>query len=91
MACFKIVAVCVLAVIVCAAVASADDKVTIEVIKEGVAGCRKAKNGDELKMHYDGSLADGTPFDSSYKRGNPLPFTLGASQVIKGWEQGSLG
>ncbi|KNC80633.1 hypothetical protein SARC_07010 [Sphaeroforma arctica JP610] len=41
-------------------------------------------------MHYKGSLTDGTEFDQSYKRGSPLPFQLGAGQVIAGWDQGLL-
>lgn len=49
---------------------------------------RKSAPGDIIKMHYSGELMDGTVFDSSYKRGQPLEFTLGAGQVIKGWDQG---
>ncbi|XP_046403494.1 peptidyl-prolyl cis-trans isomerase FKBP2 [Ischnura elegans] len=51
----------------------------------------KSKNGDFLHMHYTGSLEDGTVFDSSYERKNPLTFTLGSGQVIKGWDRGLLG
>ncbi|GAB1601500.1 peptidyl-prolyl cis-trans isomerase FKBP2-like [Argonauta hians] len=51
----------------------------------------KTKKGDVLKMHYSGKLEDGTEFDSSYSRSEPFVFTLGAGQVIKGWEQGLLG
>jgi len=50
----------------------------------------KSKKGDKLSMHYDGALADGTPFDSSRKRGQPFTFTLGTGQVIKGWDAGLL-
>ena len=39
---------------------------------------------------YRGTLADGSQFDASYDRGKPLDFTLGAGQVIKGWDQGLL-
>ena len=38
-----------------------------------------------------GKLEDGTEFDSSIPRGSPFTFTLGAGQVIKGWDQGLLG
>jgi len=44
--------------------------------------------GDEVKVHYDGKLLDGTRFDSSYTRGTPFKFTLGLGQVIKGWDLG---
>ena len=39
-------------------------------------------------MHYKGQLADGTVFDSSYKRNDPIEFTLGVGQVIAGWDEG---
>lgn len=44
-----------------------------------------AKKGDRLKVHYTGKLADGTIFDSSRDR-QPLEFTLGAGQLIPGFE-----
>lgn len=50
-----------------------------------------AKNGDTLVVHYVGTLENGAKFDSSVDRGRPFSFTLGAGQVIKGWEQGLLG
>lgn len=40
---------------------------------------------------FQGTLQDGTEFDSSHNRGKPFSFTLGARQVIKGWDQGLLG
>ncbi|XP_061729216.1 peptidyl-prolyl cis-trans isomerase FKBP2 [Cydia pomonella] len=51
----------------------------------------KSRKGDLLHMHYTGTLDDGTEFDSSIPRGNPLTFTLGSGQVIKGWDQGLMG
>ncbi|KAK2076684.1 hypothetical protein QBZ16_005444 [Prototheca wickerhamii] len=52
----------------------------------------KAKNGDTVSVHYTGKLEKThTEFDSSYKRGRPIDFKLGAGQVIKGWDQGILG
>ncbi|EDW14072.1 FK506-binding protein 2 [Drosophila mojavensis] len=74
-----------------AAVASETPKVKIGV-KKRVENCtRKAKGGDLIHVHYKGTLQDGTEFDSSYNRGKPFSFTLGARQVIKGWDQGLLG
>lgn len=52
---------------------------------------REAKTGDTISVHYAGKLADGTPFDNSYDRGAPFTFTLGAGQVIQGWEMGFAG
>lgn len=47
---------------------------------------RKTTNGDTVKMHYRGTLADsGTQFDASYDRGTPLSFKLGTGRVIKGF------
>eukprot|EP01119_Soliformovum_irregulare_P005635 TRINITY_DN17394_c0_g1_i1.p1 TRINITY_DN17394_c0_g1~~TRINITY_DN17394_c0_g1_i1.p1 ORF type:complete len:141 (+),score=36.58 TRINITY_DN17394_c0_g1_i1:29-451(+) len=52
---------------------------------------RKTKAGDTLKIHYTGTLQDGTKFDSSLDRGDPFSFRLGSGQVIKGWDQGLNG
>ncbi len=53
-----------------------------EVIKEGNVG-RYAKVTDQVQCHYEGTLIDGTLFDSSIKRGQPA--TFGVNQVIPGW------
>jgi peptidylprolyl isomerase len=47
-----------------------------------------AKPGDVVEVHYRGTLADGTEFDSSYQRGDPIQFVLGAGAVIPGWDEG---
>lgn len=62
-------------------------------IKKKAENCeRQAQKGDSLHMHYKGTLKDGgNEFDNSYTRGQPLIFTLGVGQVIKGWDQGLLG
>lgn len=50
-------------------------------------------NGQLIRVHYKSFLADSamTMFDNSYDRGEPLEFSLGAGQVIAGWERGLLG
>ncbi|KAF5446444.1 hypothetical protein F2P56_032072 [Juglans regia] len=51
----------------------------------------QARKGDRIKVHYRGTLTDGTVFDSSFERDSPIEFELGTGQVIKGWDQGLLG
>jgi len=46
--------------------------------------------GDEVICNYDGRLLDGTPFDSSYRRGVPFTFRLGTGGVIRGWDEAFL-
>ena len=48
----------------------------------------EAKKGARITVHYTGKLTDGTVFDSSIPRGQPFDFTLGAGQVIRGWDEG---
>uniref|UniRef100_A0A0F7H0G1 peptidylprolyl isomerase n=1 Tax=Erodium trifolium TaxID=337410 RepID=A0A0F7H0G1_9ROSI len=50
----------------------------------------QAHKGDKIKVHYRGKLTDGTVFDSSFERGDPIEFELGSGHVIKGWDQGLL-
>ncbi len=63
--------------------------VQIEILKEGTGA--PAKNGDKVSVHYVGVLENGTKFDSSVDRGTPFEFTLGAGQVIPGWNIGVEG
>jgi len=51
---------------------------------------KKAQAGQKVAVHYTGMLLDKTVFDSSYRRQQPLSFTVGVGQVIEGWDEGIL-
>lgn len=61
----------------------------IDVKTEGTG--RAAQKGDTVAVHYTGHLTDGTVFDSSYDRGEPIEFPVGVGMVIPGWDQSLLG
>ncbi len=62
-------------------------KVEDTAVGQGAA----AKAGDRVSVDYTGWLTDGTKFDSSKDAGTPFQFTLGAGEVIPGWDQGVAG
>ncbi|MCC6300340.1 MAG: FKBP-type peptidyl-prolyl cis-trans isomerase [Anaerolineales bacterium] len=56
---------------------------------EALAGAgSQAEAGKTVSVHYTGKLQDGSVFDSSVSRGEPITFPLGAGRVIKGWDEG---
>lgn len=56
------------------------------ITKQGTGA--KAANGKKVVLHYTAKLFDGTKFDASYDRNTPYEFTLGAGQVMRGWDEG---
>ena len=58
----------------------------IEDVQEGTG--KVAEKGKDITVHYTGYLTDGTKFDSSLDRRQPLSITLGVGQVIRGWDEG---
>ena len=66
---------------------SIDRDTTTLQVQEKVPGTGvEATSGRQVSVHYIGKLVNGTEFDNSYKRGQPITFTLGEGDVIKGWD-----
>src|SRR3974390_1252127 len=57
----------------------------LQIVDDTVGSGKTAKAGDTVRVHYTGTLMNGTKFDSSRDRGTPFDFTLGAGTVITGW------
>ena len=55
------------------------------IVRAGPKDRPTAKEGDEVKVHYEGKLLDGRVFDSSYQQGAPAVFTVG--QLVAGWNE----
>ena len=64
----------------------------LKIVEVSAGDTPSAKVGDTVYVHYTGKLqSNGTVFDSSRPRGEPISFQLGAGRVIKGWEEGIAG
>ena len=62
------------------------------IIQDEIVGTgQTAQTGDTVTVNYIGTFQNGTVFDSSYSRNQPFNFTLGAGQVIQGWDEGVVG
>lgn len=77
-----------------AAIASAlsGNRVTKLVVTDIVIGeGEEVEQGDEVSVHYIGTLQNGQEFDNSYKKGEAFTFEVGSSKVIDGWNEGIIG
>jgi len=66
-----------------------DGGVIKRVLRQGEADTIPTQ-GQEVTVNYEGRLEDGTVFDRSSTRGEPLKFYIGTGQVIKGWDIGIM-
>ena len=60
----------------------------LQYIDETVGDGETPQKGQKVSVHYRGTLQDGTPFDNSYDRGEPIQFMVGVGQVIPGFDEG---
>jgi FKBP-type peptidyl-prolyl cis-trans isomerase len=64
---------------------------TLKYVELAPGTGKEAKAGNTVEVHYTGWLVNGKKFDSSLDRKQPFAFSLGAGQVIKGWDEGVAG
>jgi FKBP-type peptidyl-prolyl cis-trans isomerase len=62
----------------------------LKYVDEVVGTGDSPKSGQTVKVHYTGTLEDGTKFESSLDKGQPYSFRIGTSAVIKGWDEGIM-
>ena len=63
----------------------------LKFIDEKIGDGASPESGQNVTVHYTGTLPGGKKFDSSKDRDEPFTFTIGAGQVIKGWDEGVMG
>lgn len=73
------------------AITNNNQDAVLEIIDEVVGTGAEAVSGKVLTVQYTGTLTNGSKFDSSYDHGSAFSFTLGAGQVISGWDNGLVG
>lgn len=63
----------------------------LQIVDVQIGQGAEARAGQQVSVHYVGTLSTGQKFDSSRDRNSPFSFRLGAGKVIKGWDQGVAG
>ena len=74
-----------------AACAQAEPVTSLQIKDVRAGSGAEASPGRTVRVHYTGTLLDGTEFDSSRDRGEPIEFRLGTGDVIPGWDEGIKG